>query len=118
MLARLGPMADPVRFASLVHTRALLVLHPALFALLIHIPLSWAPQRQARARAALPNHRRRLAAMPSASVSATEVTTKMKMSVMPARKDFTVQTRTMKYCVLTILNRLNGLIKSAIVYAL
>ena len=44
-----APMADPVRFALLVHTRSLPALHPAPFASVAHIPLPRAPQRQARA---------------------------------------------------------------------
>ena len=64
-------MADPVRVAPLVNTRALKAPLPAPFAEVIHIQLPWAPQRQARARAALPDHRRRLAAMPQAIVRAT-----------------------------------------------
>ena len=119
MLAGLGPMADPVRVAPLAHTRALPALLPAPFAPVIHIPILRALQRQARARAALSNHRRRLAAMPSASVRATAVTTgKMQLSVMPARRDLTVKTKTAQYRVLPILTRLNCLIKSAIVHAL
>ena len=57
--------------------------------------------------------------MPSATVRATAVTTgKMQMSVMPVRRDLTVQPKTAQYRVLPILTRLNYLIKSAIVHAL
>ena len=57
--------------------------------------------------------------MPSATVRATAVTTgKMQMSVMPVRRDLTVQPKTAQYRVLPILTRLNCLIKSAIVHAL
>jgi len=71
MPAGLGPTEDPVRVAPLVHTRSLPAPLPAPFAPVAHIPILRALQRQARARAALSNHRRRLAAMPSASVRAT-----------------------------------------------
>ena len=119
MLAGLGPMADPVRVAPLAHTRALPALLPAPFAPVIHIPILRALQRQARARAALSNHRRRLAAMPSAIVHATVVTTgKMQLSVTPARQDLTVQTKTAPLnSVLSILYLMNCLINSAIVHA-
>ena len=95
MLAGLGPMADPVRVARLVNTSSLSAPIPASFATLVFIQLPWAPQRYTRAICALPHHHRRLAAMPSATVRATAVTTgKMQMSVMPVRRDLTVQPKT------------------------
>ena len=63
-------MADPVRVAPLVNTRALKAPLPVRVAPLIFIQLPWALQLNLRARTALPNHRRRLAVMSTAIVRA------------------------------------------------